>query len=279
VEPAASRVDLFGLSFDDLTQVELIERITESIRRRDRCWIATVNVNFICLSEREPDFRALLRTADVLTADGMPIVWASRFADHRLRERVTGADLVKPLASRAAKEGWRIFLCGGEPGTAEETAASLREHAPGLHVVGTAAPSFPDSESTVEASRNRALLAAIRDAKPDILLVAFGTPKQERWIHHHLSTRELEVPVVVGIGAAFDFLAGRQRRAPRWMCSMGLEWTYRVASQPFRLGPRYARDGLTFVRIVLRRALGRAPARSVRSGTHSRSRSSTDTGT
>src|SRR5215813_4224701 len=101
---SSSRVELFGLSFDDLTQVELIERISESVRRRDRCWIATVNVNFVCLSAREPGFRALLRSADVLTADGMPIVWASRFADHPLRERVTGADLLKPLALRAARE-------------------------------------------------------------------------------------------------------------------------------------------------------------------------------
>jgi exopolysaccharide biosynthesis WecB/TagA/CpsF family protein len=278
MESASSRVELFGLGFDDLTQVELIERITESVRRRDRCWIATANVNFVCLSAREPEFRALLRSADVLTADGMPIVWSSRFADHRLRERVTGADLLKPLAARAASESWKIFLCGGEPGVAERTAESLRSSAPGLQVVGTAAPAFPTSESTAEPARNRTLLAAIRRANPDVLLVAFGTPKQEQWIHHHLSTRQLDVPVVVGIGAGFDFLAGRQKRAPQWMCRMGLEWTYRVTSQPFRLGPRYARDGVTFVRLVFR-ALRRAPARSSSTRPRAESQQSTDTTT
>jgi exopolysaccharide biosynthesis WecB/TagA/CpsF family protein len=278
MQSASSRVELFGLGFDDLTQVELIERIGESVRHRARCWIATANVNFVCLSARQPEFRALLRSADVLTADGMPLVWASRFVDHPLRERVTGADLLKPLAARAANESWKIFLCGGEPGIAERTAASLCAFAPGLQVVGTAAPAFPTSDSTVDASRNRPLLAEIRRASPDVLFVALGTPKQELWIHHHLSTRELDVPVVVGIGAGFDFLAGRQKRAPQWMCRMGLEWTYRAISQPLRLGPRYARDGVTFVRLLFR-ALRSAPARSVRRRPRSQSQSqrSTDT--
>src|SRR5262249_8982215 len=110
----------------------------------------------------------------------------------------------------------------------------------------------------------------------EVLLVAFGTPKQEQWIHHHLSTRELDVPVVVGIGAAFDFLAGTQRRAPRWMCRMGLEWTHRVTSQPLRLGPRYARDGLTFLRLICQ-ALRSAPPGAVRPRGRSRTRRPTDT--
>src|SRR5262249_17023270 len=176
----SSRVELFGLGFDDLTQVELLERISKSVHQRERCWIATVNVNLVCLSARRPDFRALLRQADVLTADGMPIVWASRFTDHPLRERVTGADLLKPLAALAASESWGIFLCGGEPGVAERTAESLRASASGLRVVGTAAPAFPTAQSTADASRNRVLLTEIRRARPDVLVVAFGTPKQEQ---------------------------------------------------------------------------------------------------
>ncbi len=275
----AVKISLFGLDFDDLTQAELIERISESVRERRRCWIATVNVNLVCYSARAPAFRALLHSADVITADGMPIVWASKLADRPLRERVTGADLLKPLATRAVQESWRIFLCGGEPGIAERTAQFLSAFAPGVQIVGTASPSFPTSEATWDASRNRALLAAIQSAKPDILLVAFGTPKQEQWIHHHLSTRQLQdVPVVVGIGAAFDFLAGRQRRAPQWMCRMGLEWTHRMTSQPLRLGPRYARDGLTFARLALRAVWG-APAPKTRPRARPESVRSTDTAT
>lgn len=275
----ADKISLFGLDFDDLTQAELIEKISESVRERRRCWIATVNVNLVCHSARQPGFRALLRSADVLTADGMPIVWASQFAGRPLRERVTGADLLKPLAARAVRESWRIFLCGGEAGIAERTAESLSAFAPGVEIVGTASPNFPTSESTAEASFSRTVLAAIRHARPDILLVAFGTPKQEQWIHHHLSTHQLDdVPVVVGIGAAFDFLAGRQKRAPQWMCRMGLEWTHRMTSQPLRLGPRYARDGLTFTRLVLH-ALRRFPKPSTRLQARSESLRSTDSAT
>lgn len=264
----ADKIRLFDLDFDALTQQQLIERIAGAVRENRRCWIATVNVNFVCLAARSPSFGAILRSADVITADGMPIVWVSRLGERPLPERVTGADLLKPLAVRAEKESWRIFLCGGEPGVAERAAATLRSFAPGLQVVGTAAPAFPTAASASETEPNRELLEDIAKSQPDILLVALGSPKQEQWIYHHLETDQLDVPVVVGIGAAFDFLAGRQSRAPQWMRNMGLEWTHRMTSQPFRLGPRYARDGLTFARLVLkqlRRSRRVAPKRHARS--------------
>src|SRR5258705_9714826 len=118
------KITVLGFEFDDLTQDGLIERIGKSLRNRNRCWIATLNVNLICLAARDSSFRALLSSADVLTADGMPIVWVSRLSAHPLRERVTGADLLKPLAVHAARESWRIFLCGGGPGVAEGVAES-----------------------------------------------------------------------------------------------------------------------------------------------------------
>ena len=245
------KVTILGFDFDDLTQEGLIERIGKSVRERRRCWIATLNVNLICLAERESSFRELLSSADVVTADGMPIVWVSRLAAHPLRERVTGADLLKPLAVHAARESWRIFLVGGEPGVAERVADSLCAIAPRLQVAGLAAPLFPTEASTLDAALNRSLLGAIRESRPDILLVALGSPKQEKWIHHHFEIGQLDVPVVIGVGAGFDFLAGRQRRAPRWMRNSGLEWLHRMASQPFRLGPRYALDGLSFARLFI----------------------------
>jgi N-acetylglucosaminyldiphosphoundecaprenol N-acetyl-beta-D-mannosaminyltransferase len=259
--PRDGKVSILGFDFDDLTQDGLIERIGKSLRERSRCWIATLNVNLICLAARERSFRALLGSADVLTADGMPIVWVSRLGEHPLRERVTGADLLKPLAVHAARESWRIFLCGGEPGVAERVAESLCSLAPGLQVAGMAAPVFPSEAATTDPALNQPLLGAIHESRPDILLVALGSPKQEKWIHHHLETRQLDVPVVVGIGAGFDFLAGRQRRAPQWMRNSGLEWLHRMASQPFRLGPRYVLDGLSFARLFVQ-SMRRAPLQS-----------------
>jgi exopolysaccharide biosynthesis WecB/TagA/CpsF family protein len=256
------KIEVLGFEFDDLTLEGLTERIDKSIRERSRCWIATVNVNLMCLAAKSPAFADTIRAADIVTADGMPLVWASRFGERALRERVTGADLLKPLAVRAATESWRIFLCGGAPGVAEQAAESLRAFAPGLEIAGTASPTFPTEADVLDPHLNRALLAAIRQSRPDILLLALGSPKQETWIRHHLETHQIDVPVVVGVGAAFDFLVGRQTRAPRWMRAAGLEWLHRMASQPFRLGPRYALDGLLFARLIgrsVRRRLASRP--------------------
>ena len=154
----------------------------------------------------------------------MPIVWMSRLRKRALQQRVTGSDLMQPLARRAAAEGWRLFLCGGEEGIAERAAQRLCAQAPGLKIAGTAAPHFPTPASLTDESSNRPLLEAIRERAPDVLLVAFGAPKQERWIRHHYEIGALSVPVAIGVGAALDFAAGQQRRAPAWMRRTGLEW-------------------------------------------------------
>ena len=255
--PTPRTIRLFGLDFDDLTQIGLVDRIGEAIRGRDCCWVVTVNVNLVCIAERDPGVRALLRRANVITADGMPIVWMSRLRRRPLRARVTGSDLLPLLAVRAAAEGWRLFLCGAAPGIAERVVERLGELAPGLRVVGTASPEFTSDALVTEPAANRALLNAIRAAEPDVLLVALGSPKQERWIHHHFGTGALAVPVAVGVGASLDFLAGVQHRAPPWMRRAGLEWIHRAFTQPARLGPRYARDALTFARAAARELLGR----------------------
>jgi len=256
-EFARRQVRLFDLDFDDLAMPGLLDRMAKAVRARDRCWIATVNVHSLCLADRDPDFRGALRQADIITADGVPIVWISRLIGRPLSQRVTGSDLLLPLAERAAAEGWRLFFCGGEPGVAERMTKVLRARSPDLKVVGCASPFFADAKALVDRSANATLLAAIREAAPDVLLVAFGQPKQERWIHAHLSSGELGVPVAIGVGGSFDFLAGRQHRAPRWMRRGGLEWVYRMLTQPARLGPRYARDALTFARLCVSQLRGR----------------------
>ena len=246
------RSQLFGLGFEDLTQPGLVDRIGAAIQARERCWIVTVNVNLLCLAERDPSFRAVVERAEVRTADGMPIVWMSRLRGRPLTARVTGADLLVPLAERAAREGWRLFLCGAAPGVADRAAAELRRRAPGVTVVGTASPAFADLAELTDPDANAELLAAIRALAPDVLLVAFGAPKQERWIDHHRASGALQVPVAIGVGGSFDFLVGQQSRAPGWMQGTGLEWIHRALTQPGRLGPRYARDVLTFARLCAR---------------------------
>ena len=245
------RSNLFRLEFEDLTQAGLVDRIGEAIRARERCWIVTVNVNLLCLAHRDPSFRQVVERAEIRTADGMPIVWMSRLRGRPLTARVTGADLMVPLATRAAQEGWRLFLCGGAPGVADRAAAELLRRAPGVNVVGTASPSFADLAELTDPDANAGLLGAIRAAAPDVLLVAFGAPKQERWIDAHRTSGALVVPVAIGVGGSFDFLVGQQSRAPGWMQRGGLEWIHRALTQPGRLGPRYARDALTFARLCV----------------------------
>ncbi len=264
-ESPPERSWLFGYPFDNLTQETLVDRMGHLIKSGGRSWIATINVNLLCLGERDSDYGKVLSAADVITADGMPILWMSRLRRRPLLARVTGADLLVPLALRAQSEGWRIFLAGGAPGVAESVVERLKEIAPKAEVVGTITPPLMSYEELIVSDFNREMLQHINEAKPHVLLMALGSPKQERWIEHHIRSGELEVPISVGVGAAFDFQAGSQSRAPRLLQKLGLEWFYRMTSSPRRLLPRYAKDAFTFGRLCLREMFGlNAPKRGDR---------------
>jgi N-acetylglucosaminyldiphosphoundecaprenol N-acetyl-beta-D-mannosaminyltransferase len=196
------------------------------------------------LTDAEPDLRAINDRAAFIVADGKPLVWASRIQGSPLPERVAGSDLIFDLCEEAAREGFRVFLLGGGEGVAEEAARRLVARYPGLQIVGTECPPF--REPTPE--EEHALLERIRHAAPDILFVAFGQPKGERWIIGHYE--DLGVPVSVQVGASLDFAAGRVRRAPRWMQTTGLEWVFRLSLEPRRLAGRYARNAWFILRKI-----------------------------
>jgi N-acetylglucosaminyldiphosphoundecaprenol N-acetyl-beta-D-mannosaminyltransferase len=206
------------------------------------------------LTEQNPDLREINAQAAFILADGAPLVWASRWKGSPLPERVAGSDLVFELSAEAAAKGYGLFFVGGADGVAEEAARRLPALYPGLRVVGTECPSL--QELTLE--EKAALIGRVRAARPHILLVAFGQPKGERWIYRHLE--ELGVPVSVQVGASLDFVAGRIRRAPRWMQKYGLEWAFRLWLEPRRLFARYARNAWFIARMVardVRQATGR----------------------
>ena len=186
------------------------------------------------LTESLPDLREINLRAAFILADGAPLVWGSRLRGSPLPECVAGSDLIFHLCEEAAREGFRVFLLGGGEGVAEEAARRLVDRYPGLQVVGVECPPF--REPTPE--EEEALLDRIRMARPDLLFVAFGQPKGERWIVRHFE--RLAVPVSVQVGASLDFAAGRVRRAPRWMQKTGLEWAFRLSLEPRRLLGRYA---------------------------------------
>lgn len=213
--------------------------------------VFTPNVDHVVKAEHDSELRDAYAAADLCLADGMPLVWASRVLSPRLPERVAGSDLVGPLLQRAANRGWSVYLLGGGAGSAPLAADEIARSA-GVRVVGADAPLVDLSRE--DEGEGAAALVRVRAARPDLLLVGLGAPKQELWIHRHRA--ELAPTVALGVGAAIDFLAGRVPRAPRWMARAGLEWAYRLAREPRRLARRYLVEDPEFV-VILARTLSR----------------------
>jgi N-acetylglucosaminyldiphosphoundecaprenol N-acetyl-beta-D-mannosaminyltransferase len=240
---------LFGVPIDDLTMDETVAAIGELVadgRRNGRTHqVATVNVDFLVNALADDGVHQLLQNADVCLADGAPVVWGARAARMKLRERVAGADLVPALAKHSAGAGWRIHLFGSAPGTAERAAELLTARYPWAHVTGDSGPFIKDAGQVDED-----LLASLAAADPDILCVALGNPKQEKFIQAYRG--RLGAPVMIGIGGTLDFIVGGRRRAPQWMQRAGLEWVVRLAQEPGRLGRRYAHDAVVFFPLLAR---------------------------
>jgi N-acetylglucosaminyldiphosphoundecaprenol N-acetyl-beta-D-mannosaminyltransferase len=243
---------ILGIPVDNLNLIETIDRIEQMIREGrshgKTHQVATVNVDFVVKSIFDPELRYLLQHADLTTADGMPLVWGAKWLGTPINERVAGADLVPALAERAAKKGFSIYFLGAAPGVAARAACLLEKSYPGLQVAGVLSPPY-NSVLDMDPS----ILDEIQAAKPDILLVAFGNPKQEKWIGMY--GYQLGVPVMIGIGGSLDFIAGQTRRAPAWMQRTGLEWLFRLWQEPRRLFKRYILDIYIFCIFFLRQWL------------------------
>jgi len=235
----------------------VLARLEQFIQERRFHQVATANTDFLINAVGDPELKRILRNADLVVPDGMPVVWAARLMRSALPERVTGADLVPALAALAARKGYRLYMLGGRPEIAQRAKARLEADYPGLQIVGCVSPPV----APLLEMDHEAILADIRRAQPDILLVAFGNPKQEKWID--LNRDGLRgVPVCIGVGGTFDFLAGEVPRAPLWMQRSGLEWMHRLAHEPRRLWKRYVRDILQFSRYLGRQWWAVRQARS-----------------
>ncbi len=238
--PARPPVAILGVPIDDVSTGEAIELITRMMLSGRPHYFATANVDFLVQAQHDPELHRILLDADLVVCDGSPVLWASRLLGHKLPERVAGSDLVPLLLRVAAERGLRVYLLGATGESMADAIARLRREYPGLVVAGHYSPPFAPLLDMDHA----AITGRIRDARPDLLLVAFGCPKQEKWIAMH--SRTLGVPVSAGIGASIDFLSGHVRRAPLWMQRIGLEWAFRLLQEPRRLAARYARDFRVF---------------------------------
>ncbi|HZZ20830.1 MAG TPA: WecB/TagA/CpsF family glycosyltransferase [Opitutaceae bacterium] len=239
-------VGILGVPFHQVTLAGAVERVEYMIAEGGAHYVVTPNVDFLVKARRDEELRRILVNADLVLCDGKPIVWASHWLGGPLPCRVAGSDLVPLLAKRAAERGWRMFILGGEPAAAEAAARRMAEDYPRLPPVAHYSPPHRPLEQMDDAEIQR----RIHEARPDILLVCFGCPKQEKWIGRN--SGKTGVPVMIGAGATVDFLANRVLRAPRWMRSVGLEWLFRLMQEPKRLIRRYADDFIHFFPAIVR---------------------------
>ena len=245
-------IAMLGVPFDQVTTADTLEVIRGIIASGLPHYAATANVDFVVQARGDLELRRILTEADLVLCDGMPLVWASGFLGRKLPERVTGSDLVPLLLAEAAREGWRVFFLGGTEESIAGAAQNVQAQHPALKLVGAYSPPF---RSLLEMD-HEAIVQRVKAAKPDLLFVAFGCPKQEKWINMHF--RRAGVPLSIGVGATIDFLAGTVRRAPVWMQRSGLEWVFRWLQEPRRLFRRYVTGLWVFGREILRQgwALG-----------------------
>ena len=234
-----------GLPLSSLTMEEAVAEVGGLIERREPSYFTTANLNYAMLTEGDAELDSVNRGAAFVVADGMPLLWATRAAGRRLPERVAGSDLIIELSREAAKRGWRVFLVGGREGVAAEAARRLCERFPGLTIAGIEVPPFRRQTEAEEES----MVGRIRAARPDLLIGAFSQPYGEKWLAANVE--RLGVPACVQLGASLDFAAGRVRRCPPLVGRLGLEWAFRFAVEPLRLGGRYLKNGWFLARRLL----------------------------
>ncbi len=235
---------LLGIPFHDVTMQETLDHIDGMIEAGKPAYLATANLDFAAQASRDVELQRILFDSELVLCDGTPLVWASRWLDAPLRERVAGSDLMPFLFAHAAKKGHRLYFLGSSEEVLAASVEKCQERYPGIQICGTYSP----PHAKLLDIDDEDILRRVREASPDILLVAMGCPKQEKWIYRHY--KSLGVPAIIGIGASLDFIAGKFRRAPVWMRVAGLEWVFRLIQEPRRLFSRYYFDLLFFVRTL-----------------------------
>lgn len=228
-----ARVRIMGVNVSAITMADALATVEGWIERKSRNYVCITGVHGVIESQSDPRLLAIHDQAGMVTPDGMPLVWMARRLGYRHTQRVYGPDLMLKLTQLSAERGYRQFYFGGAPGLADQLRSRLEERFPGLQVAGTYSPPFRPAS----AEEDEAIVAQINTARPDIVWVGLSTPKQEFWMDAHLGA--IEAPVMIGVGAAFDFLAGTKRQAPAWMQRNALEWLFRLVTEPRRLWRRY----------------------------------------
>lgn len=235
------RFDVLGVPVSALTMSLALDVIDAWVRERTPQYVCVTGVHGVMESQKDEELRRIHERAGMVTPDGMPLVWLARFGGRRWVERVYGPDLMLACCAAGVEKGYRHYFFGGGAGVAQGLAERVRAQFPGIEVAGCCSPPF----RPLTGREDEALIQEINGTQADIVWVGLSTPKQERWMAAHVG--RLSAPVLIGVGAAFDFHAGTKRQAPRWMQRSGLEWSFRLASEPRRLGRRYLSNNPRFI--------------------------------
>ncbi|WP_127836929.1 WecB/TagA/CpsF family glycosyltransferase [Clostridium prolinivorans] len=237
------RIHMLGCYIDALTMDETIEKIKQIIKSKKYTQHVVINASKAVLMQKDKKLTEIINNCELINADGQSIVWASKLLGKPLPERVTGIDLFNNLVKEAAKEGYRIYFFGAKEEVVKRVVEIYKEKYPNLNIAGYRNGYFKEDESLQIAEQ-------IRNSRPDILFVAFSSPKKEYWINEYLKI--MKVPFVMGVGGSFDVVAGVTKRAPKWMQNLGLEWFYRFIQEPRRMWRRYIIGNFKFVKLVLK---------------------------
>ena len=239
---------ILDVRIDATSYADATERILAWSRRGESGYVCCAAVNNIMEARRSPEYREVMDRAELVTSDGMPLVWMLRWLGARSATRVYGPDLMSVLLQAASGAGIPVGFYGGTEAVLARLVTSVQQRVPGIEVAYAEAPPF----RTLTEDEDRRITQAIRDSGARILFVGLGSPKQDRWMHAH---KDRVPAVMLGVGAAFDFLAGAKPQAPRWMQSRGLEWTFRLVTEPRRLWRRYLAQNPKFVFLALAQLL------------------------
>jgi N-acetylglucosaminyldiphosphoundecaprenol N-acetyl-beta-D-mannosaminyltransferase len=246
------RINICGVEIDKYNFDQVLAQIIDhALAGGSPEYVVTPNAMHILSLQKDPLFQKIYRQAFLVVPDGVSLIWSAQFLNTPLNGRVNGTDLFEQLCAAAADKGLKVFLLGGRAGAADAAREILETRHPDLKIVGTHCPPYGfESQSTELASIN----ARITAAKPDLLFVGLGAPKQEKWIAANY--QELAVPISVGIGVSFELVANMVSRAPIWMQKTGLEWLFRLIVEPGRLWKRYIIGNPLFILLVLKQRLG-----------------------
>lgn len=225
---------------------ETIELFKNTIQTKKKIRVSVVPVNCVLWAKKSDCLRELYNSSEIVTADGVPLIWASKLLGNPIRGRVTGLDLLPEFSKVAAKENFTFFFLGAAEGVAERLKDKLEKENPGLRVVGTYSPPYAKTFSDEE---NEKMINMINEVKPNVLWVSLTAPKQDYWIYEHFD--KLDVNIAIGVGAAFDVVVGDFQRSPKWMQKYGLEWFYRLMKEPKRLYRRYLIEAPQFIPLVI----------------------------